>query len=267
MSRSNIVTCCDIGHNDPALTLTSRVLLCAMSAHRSLGTKFTLPDNPTFIEFPRSDGDSSRRPPNTTRIVDSERHVNYMEALDLDTPMAKKWRTQIADAVSLRLNWDGTSGLSSFERNLNLLLGTKSYVLKDWPSGYKLFDHLKGPVSNPRHDVYFFGEYTVLALHAYIKFIFFLQEDLLAFVPFQNSYPMPFGYSVIPALNVCVNIALKNLRGISPPQCPVSYECQLPRHPQIAIHLAYAKSANAQIHKGAVCAMRNRMLQSPKSRH
>lgn len=33
-----------------------------------------------------------------------------------------------------------------------------SYVLKNWPEGYCMFDHHKGPHATPRHDIYFFGE-------------------------------------------------------------------------------------------------------------
>jgi Transcription-silencing protein, cryptic loci regulator Clr2 len=33
-----------------------------------------------------------------------------------------------------------------------------SYVLKDWPQHYAMYDHHKGPKDSPRHDIYLFGE-------------------------------------------------------------------------------------------------------------
>ena len=33
-----------------------------------------------------------------------------------------------------------------------------SYVLKDWPTGYRMFDHNKGHQSAPRHDFYLMGK-------------------------------------------------------------------------------------------------------------
>lgn len=33
-----------------------------------------------------------------------------------------------------------------------------TYVLEDWPAGYHMYDHNKGPENNPRHDAYLIGE-------------------------------------------------------------------------------------------------------------
>jgi len=39
-------------------------------------------------------------------------------------------------------------------------------VLKDWPQGYRMFDHNKGPEDAPRHDAYLIGDFTSIALFA-----------------------------------------------------------------------------------------------------
>ncbi|KAJ6518874.1 hypothetical protein C8R45DRAFT_8229 [Mycena sanguinolenta] len=110
-------------------------------SHRSHSSKHALPDNPTFIEFPRSDGDSSLFPTNTTRIVDGEGCVNYMQPVGLDEPLSVKWRVGVGDAISVAKQ----------------LPNGKSYVLKDFPANYRMFDHHKGKADAPRHDVYLFG--------------------------------------------------------------------------------------------------------------
>lgn len=32
------------------------------------------------------------------------------------------------------------------------------YALKEWPQGYQMFDHNKGPADGPRHDAYLMGK-------------------------------------------------------------------------------------------------------------
>ncbi|KAJ7247607.1 hypothetical protein B0H12DRAFT_736890 [Mycena haematopus] len=109
-------------------------------SHRSHSTKHTLPDNPTFIDFPRSDGDSTLFPTNTTRIVDDEGCVNFMQPVGLDEPLSVKWRVGVGDAISVALQ-----------------LPNANYVLRDFPTNYRMFDHHKGKADAPRHDVYLFG--------------------------------------------------------------------------------------------------------------
>ncbi|KAJ6581572.1 hypothetical protein B0H19DRAFT_1369885 [Mycena capillaripes] len=111
-----------------------------MSAHRNHSNKHALPTNPTFIDFPRSDGDSTLWPTNTTREIDAEGCVNYMQPVGLDEPLSIKWRVGVGDAISVALK-----------------LGGQSHVLRDFPQGYRMFDHHKGKAENPRHDVYLFG--------------------------------------------------------------------------------------------------------------
>lgn len=36
----------------------------------------------------------------------------------------------------------------------------KSYIIRDFPQGYQLFDHNKGPKDDPRHDPYLYGLHT-----------------------------------------------------------------------------------------------------------
>ncbi|KAF8643034.1 hypothetical protein AX16_009278 [Volvariella volvacea WC 439] len=111
-------------------------------ASRNLSDKFALPSkNVEYLEFDKSDGSPGLWPTATTRIVDREGQVNFMQLLDLDSPTAAKWRTQVGKAIALDLK----------------LPGGKSYVMRDWPTGYRLYDHHKGPADAPRHDVYLYG--------------------------------------------------------------------------------------------------------------
>jgi hypothetical protein len=66
-----------------------------------------IPDNPKFVEFERSDGNSGGWPSNTTRIVDHEGCVNFYQRVELDQPMGIKWRVQVGAALSAALNWPG----------------------------------------------------------------------------------------------------------------------------------------------------------------
>ncbi|OCH85503.1 hypothetical protein OBBRIDRAFT_798107 [Obba rivulosa] len=122
---------------------------------RSKATGFVLPNNPTWIEFPRSDGDERTWPKNTTRVVDHEGHVNYMQPTDLDERVAINWRTNVAAKVA------SSMGLPDGQQ----------YVLKTWPAGYHMYVHLKGPEANPRTDVYLFGSQFVQRFRSINEFI------------------------------------------------------------------------------------------------
>ncbi|KAJ6591499.1 hypothetical protein DFH09DRAFT_974599 [Mycena vulgaris] len=126
-----------------------------MSSHRNHSNKHALPPNPTFIDFTRSDGDPTLWPQNTTREVDQEGHVNYMQPVGLDEPLSVKWRVGVGDAISVALKL--TSG--------------QPHVLRDFPSGYRMFDHHKGKADNPRHDVYLFGSDTKARFRSVPEFI------------------------------------------------------------------------------------------------
>ncbi|KAI6041303.1 hypothetical protein EDC04DRAFT_2670256 [Pisolithus marmoratus] len=108
---------------------------------RGVSTGHVLPANPTYIDFPISDGDVDQWPTNTTRIVDSEGHVNYMRPVPLDESLCIKWRCEVGASLAVRLNKP---------------VGP-TYVLRGWPENYQMFDHNKGPAGGPRHDAYLMG--------------------------------------------------------------------------------------------------------------
>ncbi|OJA08512.1 hypothetical protein AZE42_09195 [Rhizopogon vesiculosus] len=111
------------------------------STHKGFGSSHVLPPNPIFLDFPRSDGSTSKWPLNTTCHVDSEGHVNFMREVPLDEPLAIKWRIEVGAVLATRLN----------------MAPGHNYVLRGWPEGYQMFDHNKGPKDNPRHDAYLMG--------------------------------------------------------------------------------------------------------------
>ncbi|KAJ7170508.1 hypothetical protein C8R43DRAFT_982000 [Mycena crocata] len=117
--------------------------------------KHALPDNPAFIDFTRSDGDSTLWPQNTTRVIDEEGCVNFMQPLGLDEPLSVKWRVGVGDAISVALK----------------LPPGQPHVLRGFPSGYRMFDHHKGKSETPRHDVYLFGSETKARFRSVPEFI------------------------------------------------------------------------------------------------
>ncbi len=118
----------------------------------------TIPDNPHWIEFPRTDGSTAHLPKNTTKIVDSEGQVNYMRPVAMDESLAIMWRVAVGTAMAARMNMP--SELLSVGCPSPSLMSSKegpNYVLKSFPKGYQLYDHNKGPVNAPRHDPYLCG--------------------------------------------------------------------------------------------------------------
>ncbi len=75
---------------------------------RKASTKHTLPANPSWLEFTRSDGNKSLWPTNTQRVVDHEGHVNYMRPAGLDESLCIDWRKKVGLAVARALNMPGT---------------------------------------------------------------------------------------------------------------------------------------------------------------
>lgn len=67
----------------------------------------TLPANPIYIDFPRSDGDPSSRPSNTEYVEDSNGQINWMEACDIDDPRSVRWRLGIAAGAAKQLDMPG----------------------------------------------------------------------------------------------------------------------------------------------------------------
>ncbi|KAI9064803.1 hypothetical protein FKP32DRAFT_1757175 [Trametes sanguinea] len=122
---------------------------------RKYAGSHTLPDNPSWLEFPRSDGDPSALPKNTKQVVDSDGQVNFMRPVPLDESLAIGWRVSVGAALATRM------GLPE---------GPK-YVLKSFPEGYQLYDHNKGPVKAPRHDPYLCGSIHVNRFRSTNEFI------------------------------------------------------------------------------------------------
>ncbi|KAJ8695270.1 hypothetical protein PTI98_007877 [Pleurotus ostreatus] len=113
-----------------------------MSARiRTHSAKYSLPPNPEWVQILASDGDSSTWPVNTTRVVDTEGHVNFMDPVDYDHPICKKWQVEVGRAIALAKE----------------LPTGKDYVLEKWPKNYAMYDHHKGKADTPRHDIYLFG--------------------------------------------------------------------------------------------------------------
>ncbi|KAL4248109.1 Cryptic loci regulator 2 [Abortiporus biennis] len=111
-----------------------------MSA-RKLNENVSIPaDAELTPDFPRTDGEEKRWPTNTKRIV-TNGEVNYYRPCTLEDPVSIRWRIIVGARVAEQLN----------------LPAGRTYVLKDWPAGYHMFDHNKGKQSNPRHDAYLIG--------------------------------------------------------------------------------------------------------------
>ena len=75
-------------------------------SRRYAGTH-TLPANPTWIEFPRSDGDASILPKNTKQIIDSDGQVNFMRPVPLDEALAIGWRVSVGTQLAIRMGLPG----------------------------------------------------------------------------------------------------------------------------------------------------------------
>jgi hypothetical protein len=156
------------------------------SMPRQYSDKHVLPANPSWVEFPRSDGNENNWPQNTTRVVDNEGQVNFMRPVPLDEAgPSMKWRTDIASSLARALNWAGMFCISNHS-SIRLMQPSAgpSYVLKDWPKGYRMFDHHKGPQDNPRHDLYLMGEHAFFRLVAFSAYsLFFRLVISLSFCP------------------------------------------------------------------------------------
>ncbi|KAH9169930.1 hypothetical protein EDB89DRAFT_2193152 [Lactarius sanguifluus] len=101
----------------------------------------TLPPDPVYLDFGKSDGDTKQLPNNTKEVVGADGQVNYMKPLELDDSSNIHWRSQVAMKIAERLG--RPSG--------------KNYVLRSWPEGYHMYCHLKGKQSAPRQDLYLLG--------------------------------------------------------------------------------------------------------------
>ncbi|RDB20827.1 hypothetical protein Hypma_012012 [Hypsizygus marmoreus] len=134
-----------------------------MSARRISEKQISIPENAHFLDFERSDGDPKSWPTNTTRIVDEEGHVNFMQPLTINDPASVRWRIGVAQGIAAALK----------------LPEGPEYVLRDWPAGYAFFDHHKGISSAPRHDVYLFGRAArrFRSINEFIPHAIWLKQD------------------------------------------------------------------------------------------
>lgn len=70
---------------------------------RGIAGGHTLPPNPVYLEFAKSDGDAKLLPANTREVVDADGQVNYMKFLALDDSANIHWRCQVAMKVAERI--------------------------------------------------------------------------------------------------------------------------------------------------------------------
>ncbi|CAE6402541.1 unnamed protein product [Rhizoctonia solani] len=99
--------------------------------------------NTQMLEWPRTDGDASRRPTNVsfTKNEDGERNVNYYRLVRDTEEASVAWRKEIGTYLAEELGYPQG----------------KVYWMKGWPEGYGFYDHQKGQLPNPRHDLYLCG--------------------------------------------------------------------------------------------------------------
>lgn len=74
---------------------------------RRLAGSHTLPENPEWLEFERSDGNSSNLPKNTKQVVDGEGQVNFMRPVPLDEGLAIGWRVAVGTQLAIRMGLPG----------------------------------------------------------------------------------------------------------------------------------------------------------------
>lgn len=72
-----------------------------------------LPDNPTWIEFPHSDGNRKQWPTNTSKIV-KDGEVNFMRPASIDDNISIHWRVAVGSAVASALKMDGENVVPSY---------------------------------------------------------------------------------------------------------------------------------------------------------
>jgi len=130
-----------------------------MSSRRISDRGLSIPGDSQFLEFERSDGDPRGWPSSTTRIIDSDGHVNFMQYEEIDAPAATRWRVAVGQGAAIALGLPGVLCDPHFSRRCSSHISSvgPTYVLKSWPDGYRLYDHHKGSADNPRHDLYMFG--------------------------------------------------------------------------------------------------------------
>jgi hypothetical protein len=74
---------------------------------RQLNQTHTLPPNPHWIEFVRTDGNADRLPRDTTFNPDSQGHVNFMRPVTDDESASIGWRIAFGKALASKLGMPG----------------------------------------------------------------------------------------------------------------------------------------------------------------
>ncbi|THH32457.1 hypothetical protein EUX98_g1735 [Antrodiella citrinella] len=138
-----------------------------MAVRQIAKSALTFSEDTHFLEFPRSDGDKSQWPSNTKKVVDKDGAVNYMSTQTIDGAPSPIWRRNCGMAIAKAMG----------------LAEGHTYVLKDWPKGYGMFIHLKGPEKRPRNDPYLYGSTNVLKFRSSNEFaphaIWLFSDDTL----------------------------------------------------------------------------------------
>ncbi|KIJ56198.1 hypothetical protein M422DRAFT_23536 [Sphaerobolus stellatus SS14] len=108
-----------------------------------------------FLYFSVSDGDVSRRPDNMKQPSSSAKEVNWFRSMRMDEKYVCRWRNLIGQGIAMLMNKPNK----------------EKYCLGSWPEGYWMFDHNKGAINAPRHDLYLFGSKLVLRFRSPAEFI------------------------------------------------------------------------------------------------
>ena len=214
---------------------------------RTISAGHVLPQNPTFIDFPVSDGHESQWPANTTRVVDSEGHVNYMRPVPIDESLSIKWRCEVGASLALQLKKPGIfPALSLAGRLLTRFVVCASRQLAQ-PMSFvagrlviRCLIIIKGLQAH--HDMM-----PTLSVRLFVCLLHISHQTSATqahvtpngSARFRNSYLMPSGYSqtrisFVPTATA--NIATKNHSAKSPHPW-VSFPADQPRYPYLQHHV------------------------------
>ncbi|CDW93790.1 hypothetical protein [Sporisorium scitamineum] len=98
-----------------------------------------------FIKFPRSDGDPTYGPPNTTVPPKTDAEVNYYHVFKREERRHDTWRATLGEQLAQYFKLD------------TLSRGKAKWKLYDFPENYVFTEQRKGPAHEPRTDPYLFG--------------------------------------------------------------------------------------------------------------
>lgn len=102
---------------------------------RVISSGHVLPQNPTYIDFPVSDGDEGQWPTNTARVVDGEGHVNFMRPVPIDESLSVKWRCEVGASLAIQLKKPGIFPMFSLTGpliNALLMLSSRPRLCPPW---------------------------------------------------------------------------------------------------------------------------------------